>query len=91
MNDARPIDTPPGTSWQAEDGLHVDTRGLMPPDPLVAVLWHILQADQEGPVIAHFDRNPVHLFAELERVGWAYEYASPDADGGVRLILRPSR
>ena len=80
----------PGASWQDEDGLHVDTRGLAPPDPLVAVLWHISQPGQDGPVIVHFDRNPVHLFAELDRLGWTHEYLHRDV-GEVQLILRPDK
>lgn len=77
----------PGTSWQASDGLHIDTRGLCPPDPLVAVLWHIEQPGQRGPVTAYFDRNPIHLFIELAERGWTYEYLAQDPDD-VRLLLK---
>ncbi|WP_435230738.1 DUF2249 domain-containing protein [Pseudopelagicola sp. nBUS_20] len=79
----------PGTYWMAADGLHVDTRGLPPPDPLVAVLWHITQPERNGPVIAHFDRDPVYLLPELAERGWSYEYGAPDSDE-VRLTLRPA-
>lgn len=78
----------PGTYWQGPDGLHVDTRGLIPPDPMIAVLWHIEQADQQGPITVHLDRNPVYLFPELADRGWRYEIAS-DEPGDVRIILRP--
>ena len=77
----------PGKSWQAHDGLHVDTRGLAPPDPMVAILWHIGQPDQRGPIIAHFDRDPLHLFAELAERGWSYDYLLRDPDN-VQLVLR---
>ena len=80
----------PGTHWQAEDGLHLDTRGLPPPDPMIAVLWHIEQPGQAGPIIVHLDRNPVYLFPELAERGWQYEIASDDP-GDVRVILRPRK
>lgn len=77
----------PGKHWLVGDRLHIDTRGLSPPDPMVAVVWHISQPGQEGPVTAYFDRDPVHLFPELVERGWRYEYALRDPDR-VRLILR---
>lgn len=80
----------PGVCWQSADGLHVDTRGLAPPDPLVAVLWHISQPDQSGPVIAHFDRNPIYLFPELVERGWQHEYVATDLED-VQLILKRIR
>lgn len=77
----------PGTSWQAPDGLHIDTRGLAPPDPMVAILWHIEQPDQRGPIIAHFERDPLPLFEELAERGWSCDYLQRDP-GEVRLVLR---
>lgn len=77
----------PGKSWQSDDGLHIDTRGLLPPDPMVAILWHIQQPDQRGPITAYFDRDPIHLFAELAERGWSHEYLARQP-GEVRLTLR---
>lgn len=77
----------PGTHWRAADGLHVDTRGLAPPDPMIAVLWHIEQPGQTGPITVHLDRNPVYLFPELAERGWCHEIAN-DEPGDVRIILR---
>ncbi len=62
--------TPPGRHWQADDGLHVDTRGLPPPEPMVAILWHLEQPGQTGPVIVHLDRDPIPLYSELAERGW---------------------
>ncbi len=77
----------PGSHWQAADGLHIDTRGLLPPDPMVAILWHLERPGQFGPVTAHIDRNPVHLFPELHERGWNYEYAL-ETETEVQLVLR---
>ena len=81
-------DEVPGTYWQAADGLHIDTRGLPPPEPFVAIIWHIEQPGQTGPITVYLDRNPIYLFPELIERGWCYEYALRTA-GEVRLILRP--
>lgn len=78
----------PGKSWCDTDGLHLDTRGLAPPDPMVAVLMHIDKPGQTGPIIVHLDRNPVFLFPELDERGWTCDVASDDP-GDVRIILRP--
>jgi hypothetical protein len=80
----------PGRHWRDADGLHVDTRGLPPPDPMFAVLWHIEQPGQTGPIIVHLDRFPIHLLPELDARGWGQETAS-DEPGDVRLILRAKR
>ncbi len=77
----------PGRYWQAEDGLHVDTRGLGPPDPMVAILWHLEQPGQTGPVTAYLDRYPVNLFPELVVRRWQYEVHALE-EGQVRLVLR---
>ncbi len=82
-------DVVPGRHWLAGDGLHVDTRGLEPPDPMVAVLWHLEQPGQNGPVIVHLDRNPVHLFPELVERGWLYR-VTPEAEGALTLTLLPA-
>ena len=38
----------PGKHWLADGRLHIDTRGLGPPDPMVAIVWHISQPGQDG-------------------------------------------
>ncbi|MFV0514827.1 MAG: DUF2249 domain-containing protein [Jhaorihella sp.] len=80
----------PGKHWQAADGLHLDTRGLAPPDPMIAVLWHIEQPGQNGPITVYLDRNPVYLFPELAERAWRYEIVS-DEPGDVRIVLRPQK
>lgn len=54
---------------------------------MVAILWHIEQPNQRGPITAYFDRDPVHLFAELAERGWTHSYLQRDTDA-VRLSLR---
>lgn len=78
----------PGKAWRAEDGWHVDTRGLGPPDPMVAILWHV--ENTPGPIIAHMDRDPVFLYPELAERGWEAERTG-DSPNVTLLLLRPKR
>lgn len=76
----------PGTSWMAPDGLHIDVRGLGPPDPMVAILGHLETPGQNGPITVHHDRHPVYLFPELAERGWTWQ-KTPGEEDEVRLIL----
>jgi uncharacterized protein (DUF2249 family) len=76
----------PGIFWQAVEGLHIDVRGLEPPEPMVAILGHLEAANQAGPVTVHHDREPVYLYPELAERGWDYRLVK-GAPGEVRLIL----
>ncbi len=76
----------PGRCWSDYDGLHIDVRGLEPPDPMVAILGHLEQPGQTGPVTVHHDRQPIYLFPELAERGWTYQRI-PGEPGEVRLVL----
>lgn len=78
---------PPGKSWYEAGVLHIDVRGLSPPDPMVAILHHLEKIDQNGPVIVHHFCVPVYLYPELAERAWSYEITPGDEDE-VRLILR---
>lgn len=81
------IEEAPGKSWRDDDGLHVDTRRLEPPDPLVAIIWHMEQPGEQGPIIVYLERNPIYLFPELSERGWVWKFAKNTLND-VRLILR---
>ena len=76
----------PGKYWTETDGLHIDVRGLGPPDPMVAILGHLETPGQKGPVTVHHDRNPIYLFPELATRGWKARRI-PGERGEVRLVL----
>jgi len=78
----------PGKAWPEGGVWHVDTSGLPPPEPMVAILWHV--ENTPGPIIAHMDRNPVHLYPELAERGWKVERTG-DSPDGILLMLRPIR
>jgi len=85
MSDA-PIKRRPGERWTEADGVHIEVRGLAPPGPLVTILRLIESLDDSTPVVVHHDRNPVPLYAELERLGWTAQQVEGDA-GEFRLRL----
>ncbi|MDH3740140.1 MAG: DUF2249 domain-containing protein [Hyphomicrobiales bacterium] len=72
--------------WRADDGIHIDVRGLAPPEPMVAILSLLERPDTEDRVIVHHDREPVFLYPELVERGWNYEIIAGEP-GEVRLLL----
>lgn len=80
----------PGTHWRAADGLHIDVRGLAPPEPMVAILRQLEMPGQSGPVIVHHDREPIHLYPELAERGWQHELIAGET-GEVRLLLSKAK
>lgn len=72
--------------WQEGEALHIDVRGMAPPQPLVAIL-RLLRSMPPAQVVAHLDRDPVMLYPELAELGWEALPMPGDA-GEVRLLLR---
>ncbi len=75
-------------TWTADDGVHIDVRGLAPPQPLVQILWLVARAVEHAPITVHHDRDPKLLYAELAQIGWGAERIAGDP-GEVRLRLEP--
>ena len=76
----------PGKHWFEGDELHIEVRGLRPPEPMVAILGQLDMRGQTGPVIVHHDREPIYLYPELVERHWTYEIVPAD-EGEVRLLL----
>ena len=83
--------------WQQEDGVHLDLRGLFPPQPMVEILREI-ESGSVGPLTVHMDRDPVLLYQELEDRGWSAELLADRASldeaasadqAPVILVLKP--
>lgn len=78
--------------WRTPEALHLDLRGLDPPEPLVTVLRMIDQGEVDGVLIAHFDHEPVFLYPELDDRGWSHDIAPSEcgscADGVTLRIAR---
>jgi hypothetical protein len=82
--------------WCTPEAVHIDVRGLDPPEPMVAILGLIDQGGVEAVLIAHLDREPIFLYPELDDRGWSHEVMEPscgeaDCADGVRVrIVRMS-
>jgi len=81
---------PRGRRWTDADGMHLDVRGLPPPEPLVAIVALIESIGDATPVIVHHDRDPVMLYGELAERGWTAERIDTGT-GEVRLKLERAR
>jgi len=79
-------------TWRADGAVHVDVRGLEPPEPMVAILQAIDSGEADTVLVAHLDREPIFLYPELEDRGWSHEVlppscGSPDCEDGVTLRM----
>jgi len=72
--------------WVEADGIHVDVRGLPPPQPLTTILALVKSIADATPVVVHHERDPRFLYPELAEIGWTAERIDAPA-GEVRLRL----
>lgn len=63
----------------------IDNRGLQPPEPMVRILEAIAALGPEDELHALMDREPLLLYAELERRGFAWEFGEAAAGPRVRI------
>lgn len=75
--------------WREHDTPHIDVRGLEPPEPMLAILRLLEDADTGDTVIVHHEREPLFLYPELDERGWAHAVVPGDS-GEVRLRLTRS-
>lgn len=74
--------------WEADDGHHIDVRGLDAPQPMLQILalLEMIAPVPAAAVIVHHDREPIYLYPELAERGW--NHALLPAEGSeVRLRL----
>ncbi|MCC6888349.1 MAG: DUF2249 domain-containing protein [Hyphomicrobiales bacterium] len=81
-----------GGLWRATDGLHLDVRGLEPPQPMLRVLELIDSGEVDDALVVHLDREPIFLYPELDDRGWSHELVpatcgDPECEDEVRLRL----
>jgi hypothetical protein len=55
------------------EAVHLDVRGLEPPQPMVRILRLIDSGDAGDVLIVHLDREPIFLYPEIDDRGWAHE------------------
>ena len=52
--------------WREGADMHLDLRGLSPPQPLVSILRLLHTLERDTDLVVYLDRDPVLLYAELE-------------------------
>lgn len=86
----RPSCPPPSrdapAQWREAQTVHIDVRGMVPPQPMVAIL-RLVRSTPPAHIVAHLDRDPVMLYPELAELGWE-ALPMPGEAGEVRLLLR---
>lgn len=80
--------------WRTADAVHIDLRGLAPPEPMVAILRMIDGNDVDTTLVAYLDREPIFLYPELDDREWNHEIVGPSC-GSVNsedgIMLRMTR
>ncbi len=64
----------------------IDNRGLEPPEPMVRIFAALDGLGADDRLQALMDREPILIYAELERRGFAWEFR--EDDGPVIEIWR---
>jgi hypothetical protein len=78
--------------WRTPEAVHIDVRGLDPPEPMVAILGLIDRGEVDAVLIATLDREPIFLYPELDDRGWTHEVVegscgAHDCADGVHLRM----
>jgi len=79
-------------TWRTADAVHMDLRGLDPPEPMLAILQAIERGEIDTALVGHFDREPIFLYPELDDRGWSHELmssscGSEDCQDGVMIRM----
>ena len=64
----------------------LDNRGLSPPEPMVRILNELGLLEPGEELVAMMDREPMLLYPELERRGFAWDFEAGSA--GHTLTIR---
>jgi uncharacterized protein (DUF2249 family) len=72
--------------WREGADVHLDLRGLSPPQPLVSILRLLHALDRGTDLVVHLDRDPVMLYPELQAFERTAQSLAGDP-GEVRLRL----
>lgn len=76
-------------TWRDGEDLHLDVRGLPPPQPMVMALEFLDTLDDTRALFLHTPFVPMPLLDEVECRGWAWTIVS-EAPGDVVVHLERS-
>ncbi|MBP9901103.1 MAG: DUF2249 domain-containing protein [Verrucomicrobiota bacterium] len=88
---ARPTGVPASNCGYSDNNpknaVEVDARGLEPPQPMVKMLEAVAGLPSGALLLAHTDRRPMHLYAQLEDRGFTGE-SQEQSDGSFITHIR---
>ena len=58
--------------------IQLDSRGLQPPEPMVKILAALRALADGDRLVVAMDREPVLLYSELERRGYAWTFVEEE-------------
>lgn len=67
--------------------IHLDNRGLHPPEPMIRILEALDNMQGPGKLTAIMERQPRFLFPELETRGLRYT-CEPSGEGYLLIVER---
>lgn len=67
--------------------IHLDNRGLEPPEPMVRTLEAIYALKKGQRIVGKFDRTPMFLLPKLDDMGYVYE-VDPGEDGRATVTIQ---
>jgi len=74
--------------WREAGVIHIDVSTLRAPDPFVATLRLVACPDIGNEIVFHNDREPVHLYPELNELGWECRTESDQPGKFCMRIIR---
>lgn len=67
--------------------IHLDNRGLEPPEPMARTLQAVYRLKKGQRIIGEFDRTPMFLLPKLDEMGFVYEVESHE-DGRATVTIQ---
>jgi uncharacterized protein (DUF2249 family) len=74
--------------WHAVDSIHIDVRGLPPPEPMVEIIKLLDSCPAVSMVVVHHEREPAFLYPELDARGWSHRLDQTDPEGVMLYLSR---
>lgn len=78
------------SATEANDKVVLDTRGLEPPQPVLAVLRKVSEIPRTATLEVRLDSNPFQLYDLLQQRGFQLSIA-PNEEGGFLGQIRPRK
>lgn len=68
----------------------IDVSELVPPEPMIKILRALEELPDGGRLLVHHVRRPMHLYDQLDEMGYAHLTREPEP-GRVEILIQKSR